>query len=209
MADALANRVRLFAHVQPDVITIGLDPINVAHFHEKHPPVMLHENATGKRRGCTRCSWWSGISVSVRCRTIGDTTRGGQQFPQTICCAALIHLGACSLKGRTKAIGVDRFQHIIHRMYVKRPQRVFIVRGHKQNERHGSVTQFTQYAKAIQFWHLHIEAHNVRLQLGNTLHRFATSGCLANHFDIGFGLQEASNALSRQRFIIDNQHAYV
>ena len=82
-------------------------------------------------------------------------------------------------------------------------QREGVVRGHKNDGRHGPVLDLFKDAEAIEFGHLDIEEEQIGLFFGNGLNGSCAIIAFADEFYVRFFNEQSADALASQRFIID------
>ena len=56
--------------------------------------------------------------------------------------------------------------------------------------------------------HGQVQKHDVRFQLAGHLHGFRSVAGFADHFQIGFRLQKAAQAIAKNRMVVCNHNAY-
>ena len=72
-----------------------------------------------------------------------------------------------------------------------------------------SGTQFAQRFEPGHPRHRQIQQHDVRLHLAGHLHGFRSVTGFANHFQIGFRLQQTTQAIAKNRMVVSNHNSYV
>src|SRR5215470_2233451 len=65
------------------------------------------------------------------------------------------------LQGLFKAFIVKRFEQVIERVEFKRPYRILVVGGHKDNDRELTCGKPFENSEAVEIWHLDVEEDEV------------------------------------------------
>src|SRR5262249_27335384 len=97
------------------------------------------------------------------------------------------------------------FQQVIHRVDFEGADGMLIVGGGKDH-RDLRTDQF-KHLEPIQLRHLHVEKHEVRLELGNRLYCVETITALTHDVDLGMSLQHLADHLSREFLVIHDDGA--
>ena len=92
-------------------------------------------------------------------------------------------------------------------MHLEGAQSEPVMCRNENNRGHRTPAKLFQHAETVQFGHLHVEKHEVRLLFADGGQRFVPVGALAHDFNIGFLLQQFANPLPRQRLVIHNECA--
>ncbi len=98
----------------------------------------------------------------------------------------------------------DRLQQVIERLQPERLHRILIVGGrhHEIGQRHALLAQLADHAHAIEPRHLHVEEHEVGLEVGNQLYRLQAIGRRGDHLDVGKFLQQIRQFVGSQLFVV-------
>ena len=90
-------------------------------------------------------------------------------------------------------------------MRIEGPQGVLVVSGHEHHDRQVRIRDRFQHRKAVERRHLHVEKHEIRLQIVDEGHGFVAVASFAHDGDILMPGEVQANALARQRLIVDDQ----
>ena len=136
--------------------------------------------------------------------TIGETPHRLQQFAEARGGNRVRTLRTGLVEGRSEAVFIDRFQHVVDGVHVEGALCVLVVRGDEQDHRHVTALQLTEHAEPIKPRHLHVETDQIRPEFTNQRYRLVSTLGFADHFDIRLTLHESANALPGQTFIVND-----
>ena len=100
---------------------------------------------------------------------------------------------------------LDRFQEIVERVGFERTQRILIVRGHENRQRHLRRRHGSQKLETVDAGHLHVEEHEIGLVFGNREERLAAVAGLGDDLDIGMACQPERESAPGEGFIVNDQ----
>ena len=106
-----------------------------------------------------------------------------------------------------ETLTVKRLQQIINRVHFKRLQRVLIVSGHKNNQRHRPADDRCADFQTAKPRHLHIEKHQVRTLFLNGSDRLSSVGAFADDIEIALEFEQLANPRARRRFVVHDEGA--
>ena len=117
---------------------------------------------------------------------------------RSICCArALQRFG--------EALAVERLEQVVERADLERAQRVLIVGGHEDHERHALAADGFDHLEAVHLRHLHVEEHEIRLVIDDRRDGFFAVAALADDLDVRLARQQPGQPLPRERLIVHDQ----
>ena len=87
---------------------------------------------------------------------------------------------------------------------LERPHRVLIV-SRDENHRDSRIDQL-QHLEAVEFRHLYVQKHQIRLLLRDGLDRLETVRAFRRHLHAPVRVQILAQQLPRQRLVIDDRH---
>src|ERR1051325_1122965 len=106
---------------------------------------------------------------------------------------------ACAEKRVAKAVFRKWFQQIVKRVRLKCLQRITIVGGHKNGDRHFVLAHSSDYIKTVEFRELNIKEHQIGLLLADRSDCRFTIAAFAGNLKFRKSFQVFANAASRQR----------
>src|SRR4051812_37675086 len=183
----LADQVRVVADVELDVVAGSLDPVDFAGADEEDPAARLDDEAIGLGLGRPQ---------------VADN---GGEAPLDLAVAVAIDLLAGARQRLAEALAVERLQQVVERVHVEGAQRVAVVGGDEDHERHLVDAHRLDDVEAVGAGHLHVEENEVGLQREN---RFGAGGAvagLADQFETGFFLEERAEPLAGEGLVVDDQ----
>src|ERR1041384_3780357 len=108
-------------------------------------------------------------------------------------------------KGIAKSLLRKGFQKIIKRVRLKCLQRITIIGGHKNGDRHFVLAHSSDYIKTVEFRELNIKEHQIGLLLADRSDCRFTIAAFAGDLKFRKSLQMFADAAPRQRLVIDNE----
>ena len=158
--------------MEPDVVLEGFDPIHLVDWHEK-----------GVLAGSNR--------ESLR---LPRRIRDGIEHRHQLFCGILVRRVSEPANGplerELKAFLGYRFEKIVDRCDFERPDRILVVRGHKDNRRHALCSNGMDYRKAIGPRHLHIKKYEIRSLLTNKSDRLSSVSRFQDRLDLGLTAEQ-------------------
>ncbi len=133
-----AQAVRCGAGMQDGVVPFGFDPVHHLDRHEDQPSALVYREAVQRL-----------LVQSHELLDAGDIAVFGGDASRR----ALVRL--------PEAIRVDGLQQVIHRLGLKRPHRVLVVRGHEDHGRHRVRADALEHLEAVEAGHLHVEDQEI------------------------------------------------
>ena len=112
---------------------------------------------------------------------------------------------AGALERVVEALAVERLQQVVERPDLERPQRVLIVGGDEDDERHALGADRLDHLEAVHLRHLHVEEHQVRRVIQDGGDGLLAVAALADDLDVRLGAKQARQPLARERFVVDDQ----
>ena len=105
-------------------------------------------------------------------------------------------------------VGVDRLQDVVDGVHRKRVDRVLVERGDEHQLRQDiGLDQPPRDFEPGQAGHLHVEEHQVRLQLAGQPQRLDAVGGLTDDFDAADLAEQKAQLLPRQLLVVDDEDA--
>ena len=208
VADAIADGMGHGAHMQLDIVAIGLNPVDIGGADEEHPTILLHQNPAGvlaRGRGLPRHCRRGLRKLATRFRESPDRF---QQHVEPFRRHGVRALRAGLAEGGFEAFGVHRLEHVVHRVHIEGLLGVLVICRDKEHHGHVPPLKCLEHPKPIKPGHLDIKAHQIGLQLPDECNRLLPALGLANHLDLVFRLEEATNPLPRQPFIVHNEYTH-
>ena len=86
----------------------------------------------------------------------------GQQPPAEVAGLVAFDLLARALQRLAEPLAVERLQQVVERAHLERPQRVLIVRGDEDHERHALAADRLDHLEPVHLRHLDVEEHQIR-----------------------------------------------
>ena len=114
---------------------------------------------------------------------------------------------AGALDGAVEAVAVEGLEQVVHGVDFEGAQRVLVVGGDEHHRREIADPQLLDHAEAVQLRHLHVQEHQVRLQLAHRLHALSPVGALADQLDSRLRFHQLAEAQPRQRLVVNDQRA--
>jgi hypothetical protein len=114
------------------------------------------------------------------------------------------------LKGLLQSARFDRFQQIIHRIYLECLDCV-LVEGRHEDQRRRLVALFEQssgYLESAQAWHLNVQEYEIGFMSFDGGQRFEAVGCLTDDFDIAELVELVAQFFTRQLFVVDDEDSH-
>ena len=141
------------------------------------------------------------------------TLLGAQLFEQSD--GALAHVAALVgkprpdlLHGHIKAATVEGLEQIIERVNLEGSQRIVVVSGDEDDQRHLTCRDRAERGEAIHFGHLHVEEDERGPLFIDRRDRFTTVGAFADHLHVRVAREHTAYAPTRQRLVVHDQRAY-
>jgi len=190
-------------HVQPRVVVVGLDPIDVGHGDERDPPAGTHLDplrvpGVYSRRlgGPLRERGYCRDAAGGACRLEGvDQARRTTQ-PHVLLRAA---------DRLAQAPLAEGLQDVVERPDLEGTERVHVVRRHEDHRRHGLVAQLAEHAEAVQVGDLHVEEHHVRPARHDAGDGVGPAPRLAHQLDLGVAGEHEAYPFAGQRLVVDDE----
>ncbi len=172
--------------VQPDVVAVGLDPVDTVDGHQHRTIVEMHENPR-------------------------EVLPGGDALEHVVhrhgARHAVRRVVACPGQGLREAVGRHRLEQIVQRAHLEGPQGMLVVSGHEDHLGHRVGPHGFDDIESGTVRHLDIMQHEIGVERTNGRDRSRAIVGLAGHGDPGFGLQHAAQPRPGWRFIVHQQHA--
>lgn len=156
------QQVRYRTGVDTDIVLEGFDPIDLINGHEGS--VLAGSN---------------GESFKLP-RWIRDGVKHGQHLFCSVLVRSVLQPAQGTLERERKAVLGYRFEEIIDCCDFKCPDRILVMRGHKDNRRHALRPYGMDDRKAIDARHLNIEEYEVRILFANESNGFPSIARLRN-----------------------------
>ena len=179
--------MRRRSDVQPHVVPGSLDPIDLVGAQEEQAPTRLDDQA-------------------IRPRLIAPQILDErQQPPAEIAALVPLDLMPRALERLGEALTIERLQQIIERAHLEGSQRMLVVGGHEDDERHPLAADRLDHLEAIHLGHLHVEEHQVRLVVDDGRHCLLTVAALRDDLDVWLVRQQSRQPLPGEGFIVHDQ----
>ena len=164
-----------------------VDPIDLVGAKEEQAASRLYDQAIGARL----------IAAQV-------LDQGQQAAPQIAALIAL-DLFARALQRVGEPLAVERFEQVVERADLECAQRVLIVGGDEDDQRHALAADRFDHFEAVHLRHLNIEEDEIRLVIDDGGHGFFSVAALRDDLDIAFTGQQRGKSLPREWFIVHDQ----
>ena len=113
------------------------------------------------------------------------------------------------VEGQFKPGVVERLEQIVECSRFESPQRILVVGSHENSCARQILSQHFQHVEAIAFRHLHVEKQQIRPQSPDCFHGLRARPALRHNFNLWIAAREHEEIAARQRFIIDDNGAYL
>src|SRR5919108_1740946 len=155
----LAEEMSPLAHVYPDVVASGLDPVDLFDRHHMHAPAALDEETVDGARlpRLRRFLRRSGLHGT-------DLGQDRRQLAAECALSPLSDAPSCARERLGETLVVDGLEEVVERVGLEGPERVLTVRGDKDVDRHLLGPDHLHDAEAVEPGHLHIEEDQVGRQ---------------------------------------------
>ena len=141
-AERLLLEVRLPVRLERDVVVLRLDVVDLVDRQHVHVRAVADQHALGRSR----------------------TAAGRRGSSASIGSAVLARSRSRARRERLlEPLGAERLQQVVDRVHLERAQRVLVVGG-DEDDRQVAPEQL-EHLEAVELRHLHVEQHQVRLQL--------------------------------------------
>jgi hypothetical protein len=114
-----------------------------------------------------------------------------------------------SAQRRLKAFAIKRFQQVIHSVHFESAQSELIVSGNEYNYRRPFRVDGLENAKTVEFRHLDIEKHQIGRLLLDSSDSLASIRALPDEINLRLVLEQLTEALARQSFVINDQRSNI
>src|SRR5690349_195695 len=108
------------------------------------------------------------------------------------------------LDGRFEALRLEWLEQVIERVGFEGANRMFVEGGGDNDQRQALTWKFLEQVKAVHFGHLHVQEEQIGAVTLDGAERFGAAGAFSDKLQARYFLSQQPNALTRQRFVIDN-----
>src|SRR6266496_2207711 len=113
----------------------------------------------------------------------------------------------CTLKRLFKSAAIEGLHKVVNCGYLKGSQRVLIVGGHEDHERHPGGRYRFQNIEAVNLRHLYIQKNEGWIMGTDRSHCLASVCAVAEDLDFGIVREHSPDLPARQRLVVDYQRA--
>ena len=130
--------------VEPDVVAGRFNPVDLVHPQEEQPAAGLDDEAVGARL--------------IPPEVLDER----QQPPSEVAGFLAFDLPPRALQGVGEALAIERLEDVVERAHLEGLERVLIVGGHEDHERHALAADRLDDLEAVHVRHLDVEKHQLR-----------------------------------------------
>jgi hypothetical protein len=106
-----------------------------------------------------------------------------------------------------ESLAIEGLEQVVDRIELERVDRVLVVRGDENHQRHRVAPDLLDHLEAVDAPHLHVEKHEVGLERGDALHCLGAVATFAQHLDVTLQCAVVLQRLARDGLVVDDQRA--